>query len=70
MPLHPYNPLHQQPDEPTGQLDTITGSNIIALLREIVQKTGITVVIASHDPKVEEAVDLVFEMQDGELIES
>jgi peptide/nickel transport system ATP-binding protein len=55
-------------DEPTGQLDTITGSNIIALLREISQKTGITIIIASHDPKVEEAVDLVFEMNDGELM--
>jgi len=54
-------------DEPTGQLDTVTGSNIIALLREISQKTGITIIIASHDPKVEEAVDLVFEMVDGEL---
>jgi peptide/nickel transport system ATP-binding protein len=54
-------------DEPTGQLDTVTGSNIIALLREISRKTGITVIIASHDPKVEEAVDLVFEMADGAL---
>jgi ABC-type lipoprotein export system ATPase subunit len=55
-------------DEPTGQLDTLTGSNIIALLREITEKTGITIVIASHDPKVEEAVDLVFEMKDGMLV--
>jgi hypothetical protein len=29
---------------------------------------GITVIIASHDPKVEEAADLVFEMKDGELV--
>jgi putative ABC transport system ATP-binding protein len=57
-------------DEPTGQLDTVTGSNIIALLKEITRKTGITILIASHDPKVEEAVDLVFEMVDGELISS
>jgi ABC-type lipoprotein export system ATPase subunit len=55
-------------DEPTGQLDTITGSNIIALLREISRKTGITIIIASHDPKVEEAAELVFEMNDGELV--
>jgi len=55
-------------DEPTGQLDTVTGSNIIALLCEISRRTGITIVIASHDPKVEEAVELVFEMRDGELV--
>jgi peptide/nickel transport system ATP-binding protein len=54
-------------DEPTGQLDTTTGSNIIALLMEINRAMGITIVIASHDPKVEEAVDLVFEMSDGKL---
>ncbi|MCB1155657.1 ABC transporter ATP-binding protein, partial [bacterium] len=55
-------------DEPTGQLDTITGTNIIALLRRIVLETGVTVVIASHDPKVMEAVDVVFELKDGRLI--
>jgi peptide/nickel transport system ATP-binding protein len=57
-------------DEPTGQLDTVTGSNIIALLREIVRKTGITVVVASHDPKVEEAADCVYELRDGQLVAS
>ena len=57
-------------DEPTGQLDTITGSNIIALLREIAAQTGITVIVASHDPKVEEAADRVFELRDGLLLHS
>jgi putative ABC transport system ATP-binding protein len=57
-------------DEPTGQLDTVTGSNIIALLLEVVRKTGITVVVASHDPKVEEAADCVYELRDGQLVAS
>jgi peptide/nickel transport system ATP-binding protein len=57
-------------DEPTGQLDTVTGSNIIALLKEIVRQSGITVVIASHDPKVEEAADCVYELRDGSLVSS
>lgn len=56
-------------DEPTGQLDSVTGSNIILLLREIVNQLGITVIVASHDPKVAEAVDMVFELRDGELVE-
>ncbi len=55
-------------DEPTGQLDTATGHNIIDLLRSITEQTGVTVVIASHDPKVEEAVDLIFNLQDGKLL--
>ena len=54
-------------DEPTGQLDSLTGANIIALLRRIVDDTGVTAIIASHDPKVEEAVDEVYDLQDGRL---
>ena len=49
-------------DEPTGQLDTVTGANIVALLREIVTATGATVLVASHDPKMREAA-VVFEGQ-------
>jgi putative ABC transport system ATP-binding protein len=55
-------------DEPTGQLDTVTGANIVALLREIVLVTGATVLIASHDPKVREAADVVYELHDGTLV--
>jgi putative ABC transport system ATP-binding protein len=54
-------------DEPTGQLDTLTGASIIALLREIATQTGVTVVVASHDPNVHEAADWVFELRDGWL---
>mgnify|MGYP001117366683 FL=1 len=57
-------------DEPTGQLDTATGMGIIHLLREIVDRTGVTVVVASHDPLVWQAADLVYEMRDGEIVSS
>jgi peptide/nickel transport system ATP-binding protein len=52
-------------DEPTGQLDTLTGASIIALLRDVVDQTGVTVVVASHDPKVHAAADISFELADG-----
>jgi peptide/nickel transport system ATP-binding protein len=55
-------------DEPTGQLDSLTGASIIALLKEIVTQTGITVVVASHDPNVHEAADWIFELKDGRLV--
>jgi len=55
-------------DEPTGQLDTVTGANIVALLREIVLATGATVLVASHDPKLREVADIVYELQDGSLV--
>jgi peptide/nickel transport system ATP-binding protein len=55
-------------DEPTGQLDTLTGASIISLLKDIAAQTGVTVVIASHDPNVHEAADWLFELQDGRLV--
>jgi peptide/nickel transport system ATP-binding protein len=57
-------------DEPTGQLDTATGNAIIALIKRIVAETGVTAVVASHDPKVEEAADVVYMLQDGKLFET
>jgi ABC-type lipoprotein export system ATPase subunit len=57
-------------DEPTGQLDSLTGARIIALLRETATWAGVTVVVASHDPNVHEVADWVFELQDGRLVET
>jgi peptide/nickel transport system ATP-binding protein len=55
-------------DEPTGQLDSITGASIIALLKGIASQAGVTVVVASHDPNVHEAADWIFELRDGRLV--
>ncbi len=41
-------------DEPTGELDSGTGRQIMALFRYIVVKEGITILMATHDPMVEE----------------
>jgi len=52
-------------DEPTGNLDTTTGEEIIKLLRELNKSLGITVVIVTHDPMIMDKVDLVLNMRDG-----
>lgn len=52
-------------DEPTGNLDTKTGSEIISLLQEICRESGTTLVVATHDDKVAEAVPRVVELIDG-----
>ncbi len=57
-------------DEPTGQLDSLTGASIIALLKEIATGTDVTVVVASHDPNVHEAAGWIFELRDGRLVET
>jgi peptide/nickel transport system ATP-binding protein len=57
-------------DEPTGQLDSLTGASIIALLKQIAAEAGVTVVVASHDPSVHEAADWIYELRDGRLVGS
>jgi ABC-type lipoprotein export system ATPase subunit len=54
-------------DEPTGELDSTTGRQIMALFRYIVVKEGITIVMATHDPVVEEYAHIVFELSDGHV---
>ena len=56
-------------DEPTGALDTETGIRVMALFRELVEKEGITIVMTTHDPNLMEMGDIVYEMEDGELID-
>ncbi len=52
-------------DEPTGELDSATARQIYALFRHIVDKEGVTLVMATHDPVVEEYAQLVFDLEDG-----
>jgi ABC-type lipoprotein export system ATPase subunit len=54
-------------DEPTGELDSATGRQIMTLFRYIVAQEGVTVVMATHDPVVEEYAHLVFELGDGQV---
>jgi ABC-type lipoprotein export system ATPase subunit len=54
-------------DEPTGELDSSTGRQIMALFRYIVQREGITILMATHDPMVEDYAHVVFELMDGQV---
>jgi ABC-type lipoprotein export system ATPase subunit len=56
-------------DEPTGELDSTTGRQIMALFRYIVQKEGVTILMATHDPMIEEYAHAVFELSDGQVKE-
>jgi putative ABC transport system ATP-binding protein len=57
-------------DEPTGQLDSQTGRRILDLLRRLVDEREITLLIVSHDPQVMREADIVYEMRDGQLIDT
>ncbi len=54
-------------DEPTGNLDEKTGTEIIALLRELNQKEGVTVITATHDPKMIRVSDRAVTIRDGRI---
>lgn len=55
-------------DEPTGNLDTKTGAEIIQLLRRVNQEQKQTVIVVCHDQRLTEVADRVIEMRDGEFI--
>lgn len=55
-------------DEPTGELDSNTGRQIMALFRYIVIKEGITILMATHDPMIEEYAHVIFELNDGQVV--
>jgi putative ABC transport system ATP-binding protein len=55
-------------DEPTANLDSTTGTELIALMRKLNQDKGVTFVFATHDPKVMEAADRVVRMVDGKIV--
>lgn len=55
-------------DEPTGALDTASGLNVMRLFKDLVAKEGITIVMTTHDPNLMELGDVVFEIEDGEIV--
>jgi putative ABC transport system ATP-binding protein len=56
-------------DEPTGNLDSRTGADILALLKDLHGRLGATVVIVTHDPHVAEACPRTIRMRDGQVVE-
>ena len=56
-------------DEPTGQLDSMTGHAIMATLRSVVRAEGVTAIVATHDPAILDLADRVVEIQDGRIRE-
>ncbi len=54
-------------DEPTGNLDPHTGTEVVALLRRIYEDDGVTVVVATHDEAISRSADRVLELRRGRL---
>jgi len=54
-------------DEPTGDLDSATGQEIMALLRDLNEREKVTLVVATHDPLVAEASSRTIRLRDGRI---
>jgi len=57
-------------DEPTGNLDSRTSRDLIALLKTLHQERGLTAVIVTHNGAIASVCDRVLYMEDGKLVES
>ena len=55
-------------DEPTGQLDSETGRQIMDLLRALVHARGMTALVATHDSALMDMADRVVTLRDGALV--
>jgi ABC-type lipoprotein export system ATPase subunit len=55
-------------DEPTGELDTKTGREMLTLFQTIVREQNVTMLMATHDSLVDEYVDQVMHLRDGQIV--
>jgi putative ABC transport system ATP-binding protein len=56
-------------DEPTGNLDSASGAEVLQLLRRSVDEHGQTVVIVTHDPVAAAYTDRVLFLADGRVVD-
>jgi putative ABC transport system ATP-binding protein len=56
-------------DEPTGNLDTATGAEIMGLLKELNQERGVTVLAVTHDPEIAAFAERTIRLRDGRVEE-
>jgi putative ABC transport system ATP-binding protein len=54
-------------DEPTGNLDSKTGADILNILRDLVRTRGVTMVLVTHDMQVASYADRVVHLLDGNI---
>lgn len=56
-------------DEPTAELDTHMGLQVVKLFRQLVENEGLTIVMTTHDPSMIDIADHVYTLEDGEIID-
>ena len=54
-------------DEPTGNLDSASGQDVMMILHDIVRDEGRSILMVTHDPRVEDVADRILWLEDGAL---
>ncbi len=54
-------------DEPTGDLDTKTGSEVVQIMYDLTKQENAAVIVVTHDPLIAEKAERLFEMRDGKI---
>ncbi len=57
-------------DEPTSALDSVTGREVVDLLKKLALKNSCAVLMVTHDPRILDVADRVLQMEDGRLLNS
>jgi len=60
-----HKPLVVFADEPTAELDTATGIQVVDIFKQLISSEGLTVVMTTHDPNMLELADKVYTLTDG-----
>ncbi|MDY6958053.1 MAG: ABC transporter ATP-binding protein [Halobacteriota archaeon] len=55
-------------DEPTGNLDSKSGREVLQLMKDMNKDSGVTVIIVTHDPKVADVTNRTILLEDGEIL--
>ncbi len=63
------DPLLIVADEPTGDLDRVTGAEVLALLEQLVRDLGKTIVMVTHDPKAAASAQRLVHLEKGVLVD-
>lgn len=63
------NPAIILADEPTGNLDSKSGAEIMAIFQELNDRNGITVVFVTHEPDIAEHTKRIIRLMDGQIVE-
>ena len=55
-------------DEPTAELDTNTGLQVVKIFKDLIEAEGVTLVMTTHDTGLMDVGDQVYELEDGKIL--